>query len=195
MKLVFVTNNLNKLEEIRAAVDSKIKIIGLKEIGIDEEIPETASTLEGNAIQKAKYIFDKVKIPCFADDTGLEVKVLNHRPGVLSARYAGEDCNPENNMKKLLSEMSGLTNREAIFRTVIAFIYKDQVYCFEGKVNGDITTEKRGNMGFGYDPIFLPNESKKTFAQLTLDEKNKISHRSKALQKFTDFLHSEILNK
>lgn len=195
MKLVFATNNLHKLEEIRAAVDSKIKIVGLKEIGIDEEIPETASTLEGNAVQKAKYIFNKLKIPCFADDTGLEVKALNQQPGVLSARYAGEDCNPENNMKKLLAEMSGLTDREATFRTVIAFVYKDHTHCFEGIVNGIITTEKQGDKGFGYDPIFLPNESERTFAQMTLDEKNEISHRSKALQKFTSFLHSEILIK
>ena len=192
MKLVFATNNLHKLEEIRALVDSSIEVVGLKETGIYEEIPETASTLEGNAIQKAKYVYEKLKIPCFADDTGLEVKILNNRPGIMSARYAGSDCVAENNMNKLLSEMSGATKREAKFRTVIAFIHRKGVNCFEGIIEGRITTEKIGDNGFGYDPVFLPNGSDRTFAQLSFDEKNRISHRSKAIQKFIGFLHSEI---
>jgi XTP/dITP diphosphohydrolase len=195
MKLVFATNNLHKLKEIRAAVNSSIKIAGLMEIGIEEEIPETAATLEGNAIQKAKYIYHKVGISCFADDTGLEVDALNNRPGIFSARYAGEACIAENNMNKLLSEMSGIVDRKARFRTVIAFIHKEQVHCFEGIVNGVIAPEKSGTNGFGYDPVFLPEGFEKTFAQMSLEEKNKISHRSRALQKFLSFLNYEILRK
>ena len=194
MKLVFATNNLHKLKEIRAAVNSSVKIAGLNEIGISEEIPETALTLEGNAIQKVNYIYNKLRIPCFADDTGLEVEALNNRPGIFSARYAGEECIAENNVNKLLSEMLGELNRKARFRTVIAFMHKDQVHCFEGIIQGIITYEKRGENGFGYDPVFLPEGSEKTFAQMSLIEKNKISHRSKALQKFISFLNSKILS-
>jgi XTP/dITP diphosphohydrolase len=195
MKLVFATNNLHKLKEIRAAVNSSIKIAGLNEIGIKEEIPETASTLKGNAIQKAKYIYKKIGTSCFADDTGLEVEALNNRPGIYSARYAGEACIAENNVRKLLSEMSGVLNRKANFRTVIAFIHEEQIHCFEGIVKGVIASETRGTKGFGYDPVFIPEGLEKTFAQMSLDEKNKISHRSKALQKFISFLNSEILKK
>lgn len=195
MKLIFATNNLHKLQEIRAAVNPGIEIDGLKEIGVEEKIPETASTLRGNAIQKAKYIYNYTGNSCFADDTGLEVEVLNGQPGVLSARYAGEECNSEKNVNKLLSEMSGKANRRAKFRTIIAFIYKQQIYCFEGTVKGIITYEKRGELGFGYDPVFLPEGSKKTFAEMSLNEKNKISHRSKALRKFSNFLNSDFLDK
>lgn len=191
MKLVFATNNSHKLEEIRAAIDPGILVAGLKEIGIEEDIPETAFTLEENAIQKVQYIYGKIAVPSFADDTGLEVEALNNRPGVFSARYAGEECDPVKNVNKLLSELSGIKNRKARFRTVLAFIYKDQVHSFEGVVHGVITSERRGNMGFGYDPVFLPNGSKETFAEMSLKEKNKISHRSKALQKFISFINSE----
>lgn len=195
MNLVFATNNSHKLEEIRTAVDPGIQIAGLKEIGYEEDIPETGFTLEENATQKVRYIYNKLSVPCFADDTGLEVEALDNRPGVFSARYAGEDCDPVKNINKLLNELSGITNRKAKFRTVIAFINNEQVYCFEGVISGIITSQRRGNMGFGYDPVFLPDGSKETFAEMPLNEKNKISHRSKALQKFTSFLNSEVRKK
>lgn len=195
MKLVFATNNSYKLEEIRAMIKKGTEINGLKEMGINEEIPETESTLEGNAIQKAMYVYKKLAVPCFADDTGLEVESLENRPGVLSARYAGEDCNAENNIAKLLAELGESVNRDAKFRTIIAFIHQEQVNCFEGVVTGTITLEKRGEKGFGYDPVFQPYGSDKTFAQMSLHEKNKISHRSMALKKFSNFLFTEIFNK
>lgn len=195
MKLVFATNNAYKLEEIRTALPPTFEIAGLKEIGITEEISETASTLEGNAIQKARYIYNKLSTSCFADDTGLEVEVLDNRPGVLSARYAGNECNSEKNINKVLAEMAGEKNRKAKFRTIIAFIHEKQIYCFEGQIQGEISTEKRGEEGFGYDPIFIPQGYNKTFAQMSLFEKNKISHRSKALEKFISFIHSEMLAK
>jgi XTP/dITP diphosphohydrolase len=195
MKLLFATNNAHKLQEIRTALPPFFEVAGLEEIGISEEIPETAPTLEGNAIQKAEFIYNKLAISCFADDTGLEVDALDNRPGVYSARYAGNECNSENNIKKILKELEGVRNRKAMFRTVIAFIHEDQIYCFEGQVQGEITTEKKGEGGFGYDPIFIPEGHTKTFAQMLLIEKNKISHRSKALEKFVSFINSEIKNK
>jgi len=194
MKLIFATNNEHKLEEIRAIINPSFEISGLREMGIYEDIPETASTLEGNATQKANYIFNKLGMPCFADDTGLEVEALDHRPGVFSSRYAGPEGIAENNINKLLKELSGVTNRKARFRTIIAFVHQSRVYHFEGIVHGIITEEKRGNRGFGYDPVFLPRDSDNTFAQMLLTEKNKISHRSLALQKFIHFLNSYQLN-
>lgn len=189
MKLVFATNNLHKLQEIRNLVSDNYQIVGLKEIGIQEEIPENQDTIKGNAIEKAKYIFNKYHFPCFADDTGLEVDFLNGRPGVFSARYAGDGCSSDDNVNKLLTELRGSNNRIARFRTVIAFIEnKDNVKLFEGIIEGHIAEQKKGSEGFGYDPVFIPEGYNESFAEMNLTFKNTISHRAKAMQEFIKYL-------
>lgn len=189
MKLVFATNNKHKLDEVRKiTAQHNIEVVSLADIHCHDEIPETADTLEGNALQKAQYIQDKFGLDCFADDTGLEVEALDNAPGVYSARYAGPRHDSEANMQKLLQEMEGKTNRKARFRTVIALIIGDKQYCFSGIVNGTITTEKKGENGFGYDPIFIPEGYEQTFAELGDFVKNKISHRAKAVEQLDHFL-------
>ena len=186
--IVFATNNEHKLYEVSQLLGDKYNVIGLKDIGCTEEIPETADTLEGNALLKAKYVFDKFGKNCFSDDTGLEVEVLNNAPGVYSARYAGEEKSAEANMNKLLLELQNKTNRNARFRTVVALIIDGAEHLFEGEVKGSIIEEKRGDEGFGYDPIFIPDGYTKTFAELPLAEKNTISHRARAVKKLVVFL-------
>ncbi len=189
MKLVFATNNKHKLDEVRKITSRHpVEIVSLADIDCFDEIPETADTLEGNALQKVLYIREKFGMDCFADDTGLEVEALNNAPGVYSARYAGPGHDSEANMKKLLHEMEGMENRKARFRTVIALVWNGKTYTFDGIVNGTITTTKRGENGFGYDPIFIPEGYEQTFAELGNDIKNQISHRAKAVEKLDEFL-------
>ena len=186
--IVFATNNLHKLEEVRAIVSGGINIVSLFDIGCHDDIPETADTLEGNAQQKAKYVKEHFGYDCFADDTGLEVEALNGEPGVRSARYAGDSHDSNANMDKLLSALEDQQNRKARFRTVIALIINGNEEYFEGIINGRIIDEKRGNTGFGYDPIFVPDGYKETFAELGADIKNNISHRAIATRKFAEWL-------
>lgn len=184
-KLVFATNNKHKLEEIRAILGERVEVLSLKDINCLEDIPETAETLQGNALIKAQFVYDKYHMDCFADDTGLEVEALNGAPGVYSARYAGgEGHDSEANMKKLLQEMAHIQNRKARFRTVIAFIENGNTKFFEGIVNGEITQQKNGDSGFGYDPIFKPEGYNQTFAELGNETKNHISHRARAVKEF-----------
>ena len=187
--LVFATNNLHKLEEVRDILGGSFRIASLKEIGCTDDIPETADTLEGNALQKARYVKDKFGYDCFADDTGLEVEALGGAPGVFSARYAGPGHDSEANMQKLLKELEGKTNRQAQFRTVVALILEGREYTFEGIVRGSILAECSGTAGFGYDPLFVPEGYAETFAEMGSEEKNRISHRARAVQKLADFLH------
>jgi len=187
-RLLFATNNLNKLKEIQSLLGETITLLSLEEAGIREELPETQDTLEGNALQKAHRAFELCGIPCFADDTGLEVFALGGRPGVYSARYAGEQKDPEANMEKLLGELQDKPDRRARFRTVIALVDGRQEVLFEGSVEGTVTAEKRGRKGFGYDPVFLPGESERTFAEMEMAEKNRFSHRARAIQKLVAFL-------
>ena len=187
--LVFATNNLHKLEEVRDILGGSFRIASLKEIGCTDDIPETADTLEGNSLQKARYVKEKFGYDCFADDTGLEVEALGGAPGVFSARYAGPGHDSEANMQKLLKELEGKTNRQAQFRTVVALILEGREYTFEGIVRGTILTERRGTAGFGYDPVFVPEGYAETFAEMGSEEKNRISHRARAVQKLADFLH------
>ena len=186
--LVFATNNAHKLDEVRKITQGLVRIVSLNEIGCHDDIPETADTLEGNALLKARYVAQRYGCDCFADDTGLEGEALDNAPGVYSARYAGTGHDSEANMRKLLREMEGKNNRKARFRTAIALIRKGHEQLFEGIVNGSITTEKRGDSGFGYDPIFQPEGFEGTFAQLGDDVKNAISHRALACQKLAAFL-------
>ena len=186
-KIVFATGNPNKIKEIKSAINS-FKIVGLKDLGINEEIPETGDTLKKNALQKAKYVYDKTGLDCFSDDTGLEIEALNCRPGVYSAMYAGADCNAENNIRKVLQELEESPNRNAQFKTVIALILKGQEYFFEGVVSGVILKEKFGKSGFGYDPIFRPVGYKESFAEISITQKNEISHRGLAVKKLVAFL-------
>jgi XTP/dITP diphosphohydrolase len=188
MQIVFASNNKNKIHELQSMLPESITIVSLESIGCFEDIPETADTIEGNAIQKANYVTQKYGFDCFADDTGLEVDTLDGEPGVFSARYAGEQRNSEDNMNKLLVNLSDKNNRAAQFKTVIALNLKGEQHLFTGIVKGAITLEKIGNQGFGYDPIFQPEGFTKTFAQLSLDVKNKISHRGKATQELIAFL-------
>ncbi|MDD2437660.1 MAG: non-canonical purine NTP diphosphatase [Massilibacteroides sp.] len=188
MKIVFATNNKHKLDEVKKIMAGHIKIVSLEEIGCHDDIPETANTLEGNALLKASYIKEKFGLDCFADDTGLEVETLHNAPGVYSARYAGETHDSEANMNKLLSELQGKDNRRARFRTVITLIIGNETKFFEGIVNGFIDTVKKGKTGFGYDPIFIPEGYTQSFAELGDTIKNKISHRAKAINKLNDFL-------
>ena len=188
-KLVFATNNAHKLEEIASILGEKIELLSLKDIECEADIPETADTLEGNATQKAEYIYKNFGLDCFADDTGLEVEALNGAPGIYSARYAGDGHDSEANMKKLLENLQGKENRKAQFRTAICLIMNGEKYLFEGIVKGEIIQEKRGGAGFGYDPIFVPEGYNLTFAELGNDIKNTISHRAKAVEKLCDFLN------
>ncbi|KIO44391.1 MULTISPECIES: non-canonical purine NTP diphosphatase [Porphyromonadaceae] len=188
MKLVFATNNVHKLEEIKQMLGDPYTLVSLKEIQCFDDIPEEQDTLEGNALQKARYIHERYGIDCFADDTGLEIEALDMAPGVYSARYAGTDHNSEANMKKVLSQMNGVTNRKARFRTVIALIINRKEYLFEGIVNGHILPSPKGDSGFGYDPIFQPEGFAQSFAEMNLADKNKISHRGRAVEKLCIFL-------
>ena len=188
MKLVFATHNKNKLKEVQAMFPKNITLLSLDDIGCFEEIPETADTIDGNAILKANYVKERYQMDCFADDTGLEVKALNGEPGVFSARYAGEQKDNEANIKKLLSELEGKENREARFKTVIALNLNDHQHLFMGICKGHILEDKKGEHGFGYDAVFQPNNSEKSFAEMELVEKSKISHRGKALQYLIDYL-------
>ncbi len=189
-ELIFATNNLHKLSEIQSLISVSFRIRSLQEIGCTEDIDETADTLEGNAVLKARYIYDKYGEDCFADDTGLEVEFLDGRPGVFSARYAGNAHDFEANIDKVLQELHGIENRKARFRTVIALIMNGEVTLFEGIVNGKIGNERLGGKGFGYDPVFTPDGYDKTFAEMPLSEKNKISHRAVAVNKLVDFLNT-----
>ena len=188
MQLVFATNNLNKLKEVQSLMPSHITLLSLKDIGCEEDIPETQITIEGNAIQKAEYLKEHYGYDCFADDTGLEVEALNGEPGVYSARYAGEQRNADDNMNKLLANLKNKENRNAQFKTVIALHLNGKLYTFTGVCKGEITESKHGDKGFGYDPIFKADGYEQTFAEISLDEKNKIGHRGKAVRQLIDFL-------
>lgn len=187
MEILFATSNLNKLEEIQSMLPSFIKLISLKEIKLEEDIPETSSTIQGNAIQKTNFIFNKFEISCFADDTGLEVEALGGEPGVRSARYAGEQKKDDDNRALLLRNLEGVEDRSARFKTVISLVFKNKQYLFEGIINGAISFEEKGSMGFGYDSIFIPENETRSFAEMPLDEKNKISHRGRAFSKMISF--------
>ena len=190
-KLVFATNNAHKLEEVAAILGDKVELLSLNDIGCQTDIPETAETLEGNALLKSSYIYKNYHLDCFADDTGLEVEALNGAPGVYSARYAGgEGHDAQANMLKLLHELEGKENRKAQFRTAISLILDGKEYLFEGVIKGEIIKEKRGDSGFGYDPVFMPEGYDRTFAELGNDIKNQISHRALAVQKLCEFLQS-----
>ncbi len=188
MKIVFATNNLNKIKEVQSMLPDTIQIICLEAIGCFEEIPENESTIEGNAIQKANYVTQKYGFDCFADDTGLEVETLNGEPGLFSARYAGEQKNADDNMNKLLTELANKPNRKAQFKTVIALNYNGSQHLFTGIAKGEIIKSKIGYQGFGYDPIFKPQGYQQTFAELSLKEKASISHRGLAIKQFLEFL-------
>ena len=190
-KLVFATNNAHKLEEVAAILGDQVELLSLNDIGCQTDIPETAETLEGNALLKSSYIYKNYHLDCFADDTGLEVEALNGAPGVYSARYAGgEGHDAQANMLKLLHELEGKENRKAQFRTAISLILDGKEYLFEGVIKGEIIKEKRGDSGFGYDPVFMPKGYDRTFAELGNDIKNQISHRALAVQKLCEFLQS-----
>lgn len=192
-KLVFATNNAHKLDEIRAILGDKIEVLSLKDINCDADIPETADTLEGNAALKAEYIYKNYGLDCFADDTGLEVEALGGAPGVYSARYAGGDGHDsEANMRKLLKELDGEQNRKAQFRTAICLIEQGEEHLFEGIVKGSIIEQKRGVSGFGYDPVFMPEGYEETFAEMGNAEKNKISHRARAVEKLCEYLNGKV---
>lgn len=188
MKLVFATNNQHKISEVRDILGEHFEILSLSEIGCNDEIPETAETLEENASQKSRYVFEKFGYNCFADDTGLEVEALDMKPGVYSARYAGEQKNSNDNMNKLLVQLDKIKNRKARFKTVISLIIDGHETLFEGIVNGNILTERHGEKGFGYDPIFQPDGYDTSFAQINLNEKSKMSHRGLAVSKLIDYL-------
>lgn len=193
MKLVFATSNRNKASEIARLLPDSIEIVTLKDLEVTEEIPETADTLEGNAHLKAQYIFENFGLPCFADDTGLEIAALENRPGVRSARYAGEHRSDEDNMQKVLEELSEKSDRSARFRTVIALYLPNEKIEFEGIVEGKILHKKQGEQGFGYDPIFAPENETRSFAEMTTDQKNAISHRGRAIQKLIDYILSNLI--
>ena len=185
---IIATNNKHKVEEISQALGDSIKLVTLRDLGHKKDIPETSDTLKGNAQQKAQYIYTKFGKDCFADDTGLEVEALNGEPGVYSARYAGDRCSFEENIDKLLEEMTGKTNRKASFKTVICLIEDGKEFYFEGECKGSITTERYGKKGFGYDPVFIPNGYGESFAEMNLGEKNKISHRGLAVENLVKHL-------
>jgi XTP/dITP diphosphohydrolase len=191
MQLVFASNNKNKIKEIQQILPQSITILSLEDIGCHEEIPETSNTIEGNAILKANYVTKKYGYDCFADDTGLEVEALNGEPGVYSARYAGEQCDSESNMNKLLNALDGKTNRKAAFKTVITLNKEGKQHHFTGVAPGKITVEKSGNQGFGYDPIFQPEGYQETFAEMDSALKNTISHRAIATKQLISFLKGE----
>lgn len=189
-KIVFATNNIHKLAEIRDILGDKVEVLSLDDIDFNEEIPETADTLEGNAFQKAEMIHQRTGLDCFADDTGLMVEALDGRPGVYSARYAGEHCSPADNVAKMLREMDGVDNRRARFETVIALIKNGERHSFSGKIEGEILRSPQGEGGFGYDPIFKPLESPVSFASMSEEAKNAISHRGRAVAALADYLKS-----
>ena len=186
--LIFSTNNKHKIHEVRELIGSDIVLKSLADVGLEGDIPETSDTLQGNALQKAQWVWERTGNDCFADDTGLEVEALGGAPGVYSARYAGEHCSFDDNINKLLAAMEGNTNRRACFRTVICLIEQGVPRYFEGRVDGVILTERYGNEGFGYDPIFMPGRFAVSFAEMPLEVKNKISHRGQAVQKLCDYL-------
>jgi XTP/dITP diphosphohydrolase len=188
MKICFATNNPKKLEEVKAALGKEFEIVSLAEIGCSEELPETGDTLEHNAFQKAQYVKTHYGVDCFADDTGLEVEALDGAPGVYSGRFAGEPRSDERNLSLLLERMRDKTNRKASFRTVIALLLGNDSHAFEGKVSGEILRKRSGEAGFGYDPVFRPEGYKETFAELSMQEKNAISHRGRAVRTLADFL-------
>jgi XTP/dITP diphosphohydrolase len=188
MKLIFASHNEHKTTEIRQLLPPEIQLLSLNDLNYHDEIEESAATLEGNALLKATHVFTLFKLPCFADDSGLEVEALDNRPGVYSARYAGEPKNDDRNIAKLLDDLKGSTNRSARFRTVITLILPTKTLSFEGIIEGEITHEKKGSNGFGYDPVFQPIESSITFAQMSMEQKNTISHRALALEKMISFL-------
>jgi XTP/dITP diphosphohydrolase len=194
MKLCLATNNAHKVEELQALLGEKFQLQTLKEIGCFDDIPETANTFDGNSLQKAMYVWERFKIDCIADDSGLEVDALNGEPGVFSARYAGtpsvgEQVNHAKNIEKLLRNLKGIENRAAQFRSVITLLIKGESHFFEGIIRGKITQERHGEKGFGYDPIFMPEGYDRTFAEMTMEEKNPISHRGLAVAKMIDFLN------
>jgi XTP/dITP diphosphohydrolase len=190
MKICFATNNVHKIQEVQAMLEENITLVSLKDLGFTGELQEDFHSFEENADQKAKFVFERFKTPCFADDSGLEVFALNSEPGVKSARYAGNQRSDQDNIDLLLKNLSDGNSRKARFRTVISLIIEDQFYHFEGIVEGDITHSPRGENGFGYDPIFIPNGSDRTFAEIDMTEKNKISHRARAIHKLVSFLNS-----
>ena len=189
-ELILASNNKHKLIEINELLRDIVTVRSLAEVGLEGDIPETADTLDGNALQKARWVYERTHRDCFADDTGLEVEALGGRPGVFSARYAGPGCSFDDNINKMLREMEGQTNRRACFRTVICLILSGQVHYFEGRVDGQILTERFGSEGFGYDPIFMPDRFAVSFAEMPLDVKNHISHRGRAVAKLADFLRT-----
>jgi XTP/dITP diphosphohydrolase len=189
-KFVFATNNANKLEEIREIVDDKWDILSLKDIGFNDDIPEDQTTLVGNALQKARFIYDKYGLNCFADDTGLEVNALDGAPGVYSARYSGENCTAQDNIQKLLKELENKSDRSAKFITIIALIIDDEEIFFDGTIKGKIADKPFGDGGFGYDPVFIPEGFDDSFAQMPLEIKNRISHRALAMEKLKYFLRN-----
>ncbi len=190
MKLVFATNNHNKIKEVQGLIPNHIELLSLKDIGCFEDVPETQFTIKGNALQKAEYIKEHYGFDCFADDTGLEVEALNGEPGVFSARYAGEQRDANDNMNKLLQELQNKPNRKAQFKTVIALHLNDNLHTFTGICEGEITSSKKGDSGFGYDPIFKPNGHEQTFAEMDLSLKNRIGHRGKAVVELVEFFNS-----
>jgi XTP/dITP diphosphohydrolase len=190
MELIFATNNAHKLREVREITGTTCAILSLAEVNLDVEIPETSDTIEGNAVQKARFIYERTGCACFADDTGLEIAALDGRPGVYSARYAGEDCSFEDNVRKILQELEGITDRRAWFRSVFCLVEDGREYLFEGRVDGIITLEPRGGAGFGYDPVFLPDGYSQTFAEMPAYLKNGISHRGRAAVKLLKWLKS-----
>ena len=193
--LVFATNNKHKLQEVSEMLDGIVEIKSLEEMGLSGEIPETADTLQGNALQKAQWVWERTHTDCFADDTGLEVEALDGAPGVYSARYAGEHCSFDDNIDKLLGAMEGKTNRKADFRTVVCLMEGGEARYFEGRVDGVILTERYGKEGFGYDPVFMPDRFGVSFAEMPMEVKNKISHRGLAIAKLVEYLrNSEVVN-
>ncbi len=192
-RLIFATNNQHKVEEIQAAIGHLLKVVSLKEAGIEQEVPEPFETLEENAREKARVINRITGENCFSEDTGLEVEALDGAPGVRSARFAGEDANAEKNTEKLLKEMESTGNRKARFRTVICLKYEGKEYLFEGICEGRLLAEKRGSLGFGYDPVFVPGGAEKTFAEMNMEEKNRFSHRQKAASQLVLFLQQQLV--
>jgi XTP/dITP diphosphohydrolase len=192
MKLVFASHNQNKVNEIKSLLPKSVEVLSLTDIGFVDEIDETGLTLDENSKLKAKAVLKKTGYFCFADDTGLEIEALNYEPGVFSARYAGNQKNDSDNIEKVLLNLKGITNRNARFRTVITLLIGKDEYSFEGKVEGKIIMEKRGEFGFGYDPIFIPEDQSRTFAEMSLEEKNKFSHRARAFQKMIEFLKNAV---
>lgn len=188
MEIVFASNNAHKLEEVRSKLPKEFTVLSLKDVLGDVDIPETGDTLDENASIKSRYVFERTGKNCFSDDTGLEIAALNGEPGVYSARYAGEGCSFQDNMDKVLGKMEGAEDRSACFRTVISLILNGEEHFFEGRVDGEILTEEHGEEGFGYDPIFRPDGIEESFAEMTMEQKNEISHRGKAVQKLVDFL-------